>query len=122
MTTYTIAVIVGRLRKDSINKKLANAIVKLAPPEFTFKQLRIDDLPLYNQHDDANQIASVKRLKGEIADAQINAGGTGVRFLLLSGKPIGEPVVWYGPIVMNAREELQTAFEEYEQGTFLKHK
>jgi redox-sensitive bicupin YhaK (pirin superfamily) len=45
-----------------------------------------------------------------------------VRFLLISGKPIGEPVAWYGPIVMNTHEELQTAFEEYDQGTFIKYK
>ena len=44
-----------------------------------------------------------------------------VRFLLISGKPIHEPVAWYGPIVMNTREELRVAFEEYQQGTFLKH-
>jgi redox-sensitive bicupin YhaK (pirin superfamily) len=44
----------------------------------------------------------------------------GVRFLLLSGKPIKEPVAWYGPIVMNTQEELETAFREYRQGTFLK--
>jgi redox-sensitive bicupin YhaK (pirin superfamily) len=44
-----------------------------------------------------------------------------VRFLLISGKPIGEPVAWYGPIVMNSNEELQVAFEEYNQGTFLKY-
>jgi redox-sensitive bicupin YhaK (pirin superfamily) len=44
-----------------------------------------------------------------------------VRFLLVSGRPIGEPVAWYGPIVMNTREELQVAFEEYEKGTFIKH-
>jgi quercetin 2,3-dioxygenase len=43
-----------------------------------------------------------------------------VRFLLISGKPIGEPVAWYGPIVMNTNEELQIAFEEYRQGTFVK--
>jgi quercetin 2,3-dioxygenase len=42
------------------------------------------------------------------------------RFLLISGKPIGEPVAWYGPIVMNTQEELQTAFEEYRQGAFIK--
>jgi quercetin 2,3-dioxygenase len=42
------------------------------------------------------------------------------RFLLVSGKPIGEPVAWYGPIVMNTREELQRAFEEYRDGTFIK--
>jgi redox-sensitive bicupin YhaK (pirin superfamily) len=45
-----------------------------------------------------------------------------VRFLLISGKPLGEPVAWYGPIVMNTQEELKTAFEEYEQGTFIKSK
>jgi len=45
-----------------------------------------------------------------------------VRFLLISGKPIGEPVAWRGPIVMNTREELRIAFEEYNQGTFIKYK
>lgn len=45
-----------------------------------------------------------------------------VRFLLISGKPIGEPVAWYGPIVMNTQEELRIAFEEYKQGTFIKYK
>ena len=43
-----------------------------------------------------------------------------VRFLLVSGKPIGEPVAWYGPIVMNTQEELEVAFEEYRKGTFIK--
>ena len=45
-----------------------------------------------------------------------------VRFLLISGKPLGEPVAWYGPIVMNTREELEIAFKEYEEGTFIKYK
>lgn len=45
-----------------------------------------------------------------------------VRFLLVSGKPLGEPVAWYGPIVMNTQEELELAFDEYQQGTFIKHK
>ena len=44
-----------------------------------------------------------------------------VRFLLISGRPIGEPVAWYGPIVMNTQEELRVAFEEYQLGTFIKH-
>jgi redox-sensitive bicupin YhaK (pirin superfamily) len=46
----------------------------------------------------------------------------GVRFILAEGKPIAEPIAWGGPIVMNTREELQTAFREYENNTFLKHK
>ncbi len=43
-----------------------------------------------------------------------------VRFLLISGKPIGEPIAWYGPIVMNTQEELRVAFEELERGSFIK--
>lgn len=43
------------------------------------------------------------------------------RFLLMSGKPIGEPVAWYGPVVMNTQEELRVAFDEYREGTFVKH-
>nr|WP_256360053.1 pirin-like C-terminal cupin domain-containing protein [Methanococcoides sp. NM1] len=46
------------------------------------------------------------------------AGNKGLRFLLVSGKPINEPVAWYGPIVMNTQEELKVAFEEYRNGTF----
>jgi hypothetical protein len=52
----------------------------------------------------------------------VATGDEHVRFLLISGKPIGEPVAWYGPIVMNTDEELQKAFEEYQNGTFIKHK
>jgi chromate reductase, NAD(P)H dehydrogenase (quinone) len=70
MSQYQIAVVVGSLRRDSFNRKLANAIIKLAPPEFSFKQLSIGDLPLYNQDDDANPADSVKRLKAEISSAQ----------------------------------------------------
>jgi len=44
-----------------------------------------------------------------------------VRFLLVAGRPLNEPVAWYGPIVMNTQAELRTAFREYEQGTFVKH-
>jgi chromate reductase len=70
MSQYPIAVVVGSLRKESFNRQLADAIVKLAPPEFSFKQVQIGDLPLYNQDDDANQAAPVKRLKAEIAAAR----------------------------------------------------
>jgi chromate reductase len=70
MSQYQIAVIVGSLRKDSYNRKLANAVVKLGPAEFSFKQLQINDLPLYNQDDDANQAPAVKRLKSEISASQ----------------------------------------------------
>ncbi len=51
-----------------------------------------------------------------------SAKDTPARFLLVSGKPLREPVAWYGPIVMNTREELRIAFEEYQNGTFIKKK
>jgi hypothetical protein len=50
----------------------------------------------------------------------IHAGDEPVRFLLISGKPIKEPVAWYGPIVMNTQEELRIAYEELQKGTFVK--
>lgn len=66
MRQFHIAVIVGSLRRESFNRKLATAIVKLATAEFSFKQVEIGDLPLYNQDDDADQSDSVKQLKSEI--------------------------------------------------------
>ena len=53
-------------------------------------------------------------------EVTVQAGDRGVRFLLVSGKPLEEPVAWYGPIVMNTQEELRSAFEELSDGTFLK--
>ncbi|MFY9476884.1 MAG: NAD(P)H-dependent oxidoreductase [Aquabacterium sp.] len=70
MAQYQIAVVVGSLRRDSFNRKLAHALTKLAPPEFTFKLVEIGDLPLYNQDDDGSPAESVKRLKSEISAAQ----------------------------------------------------
>ena len=70
MIQYQIAVVVGSLRRDSLNRKLANAIVKLAPSEFKFTQLQIGDLPLYNQDDDATPHETVVRLKADITQAQ----------------------------------------------------
>ena len=46
----------------------------------------------------------------------------GIRFLLVSGKPLEEPVAWYGPIVMNTEDELREAVAEIQQGTFIKHR
>jgi redox-sensitive bicupin YhaK (pirin superfamily) len=50
----------------------------------------------------------------------VQAGDEGIRFLLVSGKPIDEPVAWYGPIVMNTEQELQQAYAELRNGTFIK--
>ena len=54
-------------------------------------------------------------------EVAVQAGEQGVRFLLVSGAPLREPVAWRGPIVMNTQDELRTAFDEYQKGTFLKH-
>lgn len=70
MTKYQIVVVVGSLRKDSYNRKLASALARLAPAECSFTQVEIGDLPLYNQDDDGRQAASVQRLKSEIRAAQ----------------------------------------------------
>jgi redox-sensitive bicupin YhaK (pirin superfamily) len=51
----------------------------------------------------------------------VQAGEHGIRFLLVSGRPLREPVAWYGPIVMNTRDELRQAYAELRQGTFIKH-
>ncbi len=80
---------------------------KEGAPYFDFREdseIRTENLVLYEDGD----------------TVEIEAGARGVRFLLLSGKPLGEPVAWYGPIVMNTREELETALEEYRNGTFVK--
>ncbi|CUH63603.1 Quercetin 2,3-dioxygenase [Thalassovita gelatinovora] len=52
----------------------------------------------------------------------VQAGEDGIRFLLMTGRPIQEPVAWHGPIVMNTRAELRQAFAELNNGTFIKHK
>jgi chromate reductase, NAD(P)H dehydrogenase (quinone) len=70
MDSYRIAVVVGSLRKDSLNRRLALALAGLAPQGFTFEQVRIDDLPPYNQDNDGNPPEPVRRLKNEIANAQ----------------------------------------------------
>jgi redox-sensitive bicupin YhaK (pirin superfamily) len=60
-------------------------------------------------------------LFGSGDEVTVQAGEEGIRFLLVSGGPIQEPVAWYGPIVMNTREELQQAITELREGTFIKH-
>lgn len=64
-----IAVLVGSLREDSFNRRSADALVRLAPSEVNFAHSRLDDFPPYNQDDDADQPAPVKRLKEQIAKA-----------------------------------------------------
>jgi hypothetical protein len=60
-------------------------------------------------------------LFGDGSRVRVATTGSPVRFLLFSGRPLGEPVAWQGPIVMNTQDELRTAFREYRAGTFIKH-
>jgi redox-sensitive bicupin YhaK (pirin superfamily) len=66
---------------------------------------------------DRGTLALYERTEGDVA---VTAGAAGVRFVLVAGKPLGEPVAWRGPIVMNTQEELLLAFREYREGTFIK--
>jgi chromate reductase len=70
MSAIKIAVVVGSIRKDSINRKLALALAGLAPKEFSFEHVVIDDLPLYNQDNDGNPSEQTKRLKAHISGSQ----------------------------------------------------
>ncbi len=70
MAQYNIALIIGSLRKESINRQLATAIVKLAPADVAFNEVRISDLPLYNQDLDGNQPEPVNQFKRAIEGAQ----------------------------------------------------
>ena len=69
MSQHRIAVVVGSLRKDSFNRRLAHALSLRAPEGFTLEHVEIGDLPLYNQDDDAHQAEPVRRLKADISGA-----------------------------------------------------
>ncbi len=69
MSPRKIGVVVGSIRRNSINRKLARAVIKLMPADFECEMLRIDDLPVYNQDLDPTPPEPVVRLKGEIAAA-----------------------------------------------------
>jgi chromate reductase len=66
MQTYDIAVVVGSLRRESINRRLALALIALTPEDFTMRLVRIDDIPLYNQDEEQAPGPAVERFKAEI--------------------------------------------------------
>jgi quercetin 2,3-dioxygenase len=74
----------------------------------------------HHNEDLTNRTIALFGSEGETVGAR--AGSTGMRFLLISGKPLREPIAWGGPIVMNTQEELQQAFDDYENDTFIKKK
>jgi redox-sensitive bicupin YhaK (pirin superfamily) len=95
------------------NGKFCNASGPLAVPTEGIKWL--DTAPPA----DADNRSLVLFDRGD--ELEVQAGENGIRFLLVSGKPLQEPVAWYGPIVMNTQQELRQAFEDLEKGTFLKN-
>lgn len=69
MSTHKIAVVVGSLRKDSLNKKLAHALEKAKPADLEFQFLEIGNLPLYNQDADGNEVDVVKKFRADVKAA-----------------------------------------------------
>lgn len=69
MRSYKIALVVGSLRRDSFNRRMARALARLAPEHFEMRHIEIGDLPLYNQDEEASPFESVKRLKAQIVEA-----------------------------------------------------
>jgi len=72
------------------------------------------------EKDDAQNRSLVLFDRGD--EVSVQAGPEGMRFLLVSGRPIEEPVAWYGPIVMNTEDQLRQAYSELQDGTFIKHR
>jgi hypothetical protein len=86
------------------------------------RAVRTDTIAEYDIDDEAPYSAVGNRslvLFGRGDEVVVRAGEDGIRFLLVSGRPIEEPVAWYGPIVMNTREELTQAISQLRDGTFL---
>jgi hypothetical protein len=88
-----------------------------ASPPLPVKTDNTGDLDAAIYHD-AKDRALVVFDRGD--EVTVQAGESGIRFLLVSGKPLEEPVAWYGPVVMNTEDELRTAFREIREGTFIK--
>ncbi len=92
--------------------KFCNASDPLAVPT---EGIGWADTTLYEEADDRSLI-----LFDRGDEVTVEAGEAGIRFLMVSGRPLREPVAWYGPIVMNTQQEIRQAFAEYQAGTFLK--
>jgi redox-sensitive bicupin YhaK (pirin superfamily) len=112
-----------RIAIETTRHAFANALADPAPfrppsdppPELTDSRADPNAQPRY----DANNHSLVLFDRGD--EIVVQAGDEGIRFLLVSGKPIEEPVAWYGPIVMNTADELRQAVAELRAGSFIKH-
>ena len=91
-------------------------------PGFTVFAHSVDGSGVFEGDDGRSVEPGETALFGPGGPVRVKAGETGVRFLLVSGRPLHEPVAWYGPIVMNRREELLDAMRELQSGDFVKHR
>ncbi len=91
-------------------------------PGFTVFAHAIDGSGVFAGHDAAPVGSGETALFGPGDSVGVRAGDQGLRFLLVSGRPLNEPVAWYGPIVMNRRDELVEAMRELDRGDFVKHR
>ncbi|MBW2278220.1 MAG: pirin family protein [Deltaproteobacteria bacterium] len=96
-----------------------SSLIHPIPPGYNAFAYLVDGEARFNASGD---MVGTRRLVvfGDGSEVGIAAGEDGARFLLVSGRPIREPVAWRGPIVMNNDDELRVAFEEYSRGTFIK--
>lgn len=92
--------------------------IHAAPPDHTAFVYAVEGEGTFDRKNKA-LTAGCLGLYGEGGEIAVTAGPGGVRFLLVAGKPLGEPVAWRGPIVMNTEAELDQAFREYRNGTFI---
>lgn len=95
------------------------SLVHPVPVGFTAFAYVINGSGLFDAHTEASAEGLISWGDGD--GVEVRAHDQGLRFLLVSGKPLKEPIAWYGPIVMNTEGELEQAFEEYRNGTFIKH-
>jgi redox-sensitive bicupin YhaK (pirin superfamily) len=86
------------------------------PPSNTVSRGALQREPLGTTHGPESVILYEREGDGIV----VSTVNEGARFILITGQPIGEPVAWAGPIVMNTQEELRIAFQEYREGTFVK--
>ena len=101
----------------------------IRPPRDTVFAYAVTGDTLFGEESNGNGDADATRVLPALSTALFTDGDTIVaraaqgrsRFLLVSGRPLREPVAWYGPIVMNTDEELKQAFREYRDGTFVRH-
>jgi redox-sensitive bicupin YhaK (pirin superfamily) len=95
----------------------SGAFAAASPPRGVLTEKQVDEREIRMREQTGNR-SLVLFDSGDTVTVQ--AGEQGIRFLLVSGKPIEEPVAWYGPIVMNTDEQLRKAFAELQEGTFIK--